>query len=68
MIHLPLIFYILCHLIQSVRIQLRRFNLRNCIVINLRPRPINPQGNNASLDEEHYHLTFYVVLFLIHSI
>jgi hypothetical protein len=68
MIHLPLIFYILCHLIQSVRIQLRKFNLRNCIAINLRPRPINPQGNNASLDEEHYHLTFYVVLFLIHSI
>jgi hypothetical protein len=53
MIHLPLIFYILCHLIQSVRIQLRRFDLRSCIAINLRPRPINPQGNNASLDEEY---------------
>ena len=53
MIHLPLIFYILCHLIQSVRIQLRKFNLRNCIAINLRPKFINPQGNNASLDEEH---------------
>ena len=53
MIHLPLICYILCHLIQSVRIQLRRLNLRNYITINLRPRPINPQGNNASLDEEH---------------
>jgi hypothetical protein len=27
-----------------------------------------PQWNNASLDEEHLHLTFYVALFLIHSI
>jgi hypothetical protein len=68
MFHLPLIFHILCHLIQSVRIQLRRFNLRDCIAVNLHPRPINPQGNNASLDEEHYHLTFYVALFLIHNI
>jgi hypothetical protein len=48
MIHLPLIFYILCYIIQSIKIQLRRFNLRNRIVIN-----INPQGNNASLDEGH---------------
>jgi len=53
MIHLPLILYILCFLIQSIKIQLRRFNLRNHIVINLRPRSINPQGNNASLDEGH---------------
>jgi hypothetical protein len=68
MIHLPLILYILCYLIQSIKIQLRRFNLRNHIVINLRSRSINPQGNNASLDEGHQHLTFYVALFLIHSI
>jgi hypothetical protein len=53
MIHLPLILYILCYLIQSIKIQLRRFNLRNHIVINLRPGSINPQGNNASLDEGH---------------
>jgi hypothetical protein len=53
MIHLPLILYILCYLIQSIKIQLRRFNLRNRIVINLRPGSINPQGNNASLDEGH---------------
>jgi hypothetical protein len=44
MIHLPLIFGILCHLIQSVEIQLRRYNLRNCIAINLRPGPIIPKG------------------------
>jgi hypothetical protein len=49
MIHLPLILHILCYLIQSIKIQLRRFNLRNRIVINLRPR----SGNNASLDEGH---------------
>jgi hypothetical protein len=53
MIHLPLILYILCYLIQSIKIRLQRFNLRNRIVINLRPRSINPQGNNASLGEGH---------------
>jgi hypothetical protein len=53
MIHLPSILYILCYLIQSIKIQLRRFNLRNRIFFNLRPRSINPQGNNASLDEGH---------------
>jgi hypothetical protein len=51
MIHLPLIFYILCYFIQSIKLQLQRFNLRNRIVINLRPRTINLQRNNASLDE-----------------
>jgi hypothetical protein len=29
---------------------------------------LNPWGNNASADEGHYYLTFYVALFLIHSI
>jgi hypothetical protein len=29
---------------------------------------LNPQGNNASADEGLWHLTFYVALFLIHSI
>jgi hypothetical protein len=53
MIHLPLTLYILCFLIQSIKIQLRRYNLRNCIIINLRPRSITSQGNNASLDEGH---------------
>jgi hypothetical protein len=53
MIRIPLILYILCYFTQSIKIQLRRFNLRNRIVINLRPRSINPQGNNASLDEGH---------------
>jgi hypothetical protein len=53
MIRLPSILYILCYFIQSIKIQLRRFNLRNRIVVNLRPRSINPQGNNASLDEGH---------------
>ena len=53
MIHLPLIFHILCYPIQSIKIQLRRFNLRNRIVINLRSRFITSQGNNASLDEGH---------------
>jgi hypothetical protein len=37
MIHLPLILFILCYLIQSIKIQLRRLNLRNRILINLRP-------------------------------
>jgi hypothetical protein len=27
-----------------------------------------PKGDNASADEGHQHLTFYVALFLIHSI
>jgi hypothetical protein len=53
MIHLPLILYISCYLIQSIKIQLRRFDLRNHSVINFRPRSINPQGSNASLDEGH---------------
>jgi hypothetical protein len=53
MIRLPLILCVLCYFIQSIKIQLRRFNLRNRIVINLRPRSINPQRNNASLDEGH---------------
>jgi hypothetical protein len=38
---------------QSIKIQLRRFSLRNCTVINLRPKSINPQRNNALLDEGH---------------
>ena len=29
---------------------------------------LNPWGNNASADEGYYYLTFYVALFLIHSI
>jgi hypothetical protein len=33
---------ILYYFIQSIKIQLRRFNLRNHIVFNLRPRLINP--------------------------
>jgi hypothetical protein len=44
MIRLPLILYILCYFIQSIKLQLRRLNLRNHIVINLRPRSINPKG------------------------
>jgi hypothetical protein len=51
MIHVPLILYILCYFIQSIKLQLRRFNLRNRIIINLRPRSINLQRNNASSDE-----------------
>jgi hypothetical protein len=31
-------------------------------------RSLNPRGNNASSDEGHWYLTFYVALFLIHSI
>jgi hypothetical protein len=53
MIRLPLILCVLCYFIQSIKIQLRRFSLRNCTVINLRPKSINPQRNNASLDEGH---------------
>jgi hypothetical protein len=29
---------------------------------------LNPCGDNASADEGHRYLTFYVALFLIHSI
>jgi hypothetical protein len=31
-------------------------------------RSLNPCGNNAPADEGHWYLTFYVALFLIHSI
>jgi hypothetical protein len=44
MIHLPLISFILCYFIQSIKIQLRRLNLRNYILINLRPRFIILKG------------------------
>jgi hypothetical protein len=44
MIHLPLILFILCYLIQPIKIQLRRLNLRNCITINFRPRFIILKG------------------------
>jgi hypothetical protein len=44
MIHLPLIPFILCYFIQSIKIQLRRLNLRNYILINLRPRFIILKG------------------------
>jgi hypothetical protein len=63
MIRLPLILYTLCYFIQSIKLQLRRFNLRNRIVINLRPRSINPQRNNPSLDEGH--LTFNTLCCLV---
>jgi hypothetical protein len=43
-IHLPLIPFILCYLIQSIKIQLRRLNLRNYILINLCPRLIILKG------------------------
>jgi hypothetical protein len=44
MIHLPLIPVILYYLIQSIEIQLRRLNLRNRILVNLRPRFIILEG------------------------
>jgi hypothetical protein len=44
MIHLPLVPFILCYLIQSIEIRLRRLNLRNRILVNLRPRFIILKG------------------------
>jgi hypothetical protein len=44
MIHLPLIPFILYYLIQSIEIRLRRLNLRNRILVNLRPSFIILKG------------------------
>jgi hypothetical protein len=44
MFDLPLIPSILCYLIQSIVIRLRRLNLRNHILVNLRPRFIILKG------------------------
>jgi hypothetical protein len=44
MIHLPLIPFTLYYFIQSIEIQLRRLNLRNRILVNLRPRFIILKG------------------------
>jgi hypothetical protein len=44
MIYLPFFYTILCHLIQSIEILLRRLELRNYIRINLRPRLIILKG------------------------
>jgi hypothetical protein len=53
----------LCYFVQFIKLQLRRFNLRNRIVIDLRPKFINPQRNNALLDEGH--LTFNTLCCLV---
>jgi hypothetical protein len=44
MIHLPLLPFILYYLIQSIEIRLRRLNLRNRILVNLRLRIIILKG------------------------
>jgi hypothetical protein len=44
MIHLLLILYILCYFVQFINVQLRKLNLRNRIVVRLRPEFIIPEG------------------------
>jgi hypothetical protein len=43
-------------------------NLRNIMPVTFVRGSLDPCGNNASVDEGHLYLTFYVALFLIHSI
>jgi hypothetical protein len=59
--------YALCYFILSVLIQLWRYNLHSSAIITF-VRSTSLGKNNASADEGHWHLTFYVALFLIHSI
>jgi hypothetical protein len=58
------ILFILCYLIQSIEILLRRLELRNYILINLRPRLIILKG---IMFHGRRTLTFNI-LCLIHSI
>ena len=44
MIHLLLMFYILCYFVQFNNVLLRKLNLRNRIVVRLRPEFIIPEG------------------------
>jgi hypothetical protein len=43
-------------------------NLRNIIPVTFVRGSLDPCGNNVPADEGHCYLTFYVALFLIHSI
>jgi hypothetical protein len=43
-------------------------NLRSIMPMTFVRGSLSPCGNNASADEGHWYLTFYVALFLIHSI
>jgi hypothetical protein len=46
----------------------RRCDLRDILFMAFVRSSLNPWGDNASADEGHQYLTFYVALFLIHSI
>jgi hypothetical protein len=46
----------------------RRCDLRDILLVAFVRRSLNSWRNNASADDGHLYLTFYVVLFLIHSI
>jgi hypothetical protein len=46
----------------------RRYDLRGILLVAFVRSSLDPWGDNASADEGHYYLTFYVALFLIHSI
>jgi hypothetical protein len=46
----------------------RTHDLRGILPVAFVRSSLNPWGDNASADEGHYYLTFYVALFLIHSI
>jgi hypothetical protein len=61
-------FYVLRYFILSLWVQLWRWNLRNILFVVFVRSSLNSWGDNASADEEHWYLTFYVALFLIHSI
>jgi hypothetical protein len=46
----------------------RRYDLRGILLVAFVRSSLDPWGDNASAGEGHYYLTFYVALFLIHSI
>ena len=52
-IYLSLMPYVLRYFILSLRVQLRRYNLRNCVIITFVRSSLNPWGNNVSTDEGH---------------
>jgi hypothetical protein len=42
-----------CYFTLSLKVQLRRYNLRNCVIITFVRSSLDPWGNNVSADEGH---------------
>jgi hypothetical protein len=59
------LYYILLHIV--FQIWSRRYDLRDILFMAFVRSSLNPWGDNASADEGHWYLTFYVALFLIYS-